>query len=805
MRLLPTTLLPALLVVVALPLQAALLDPESPPNSFLDGLVAALDADGIDIARNLNTVAVQPGDTPLQPRLGLLADVPARTMADTQQLQLWEEAYDVHLFAAMAVLRATDTPRGDALFLSDWFATTAGERAFITHAASDAPYAEKMALRLQESGYEVRLFPPVGSDPELLTAGQFYATSGLRLTLDSATARKLNTPAQEIALLGRELIDGSDSTFPEKGTSSRYYAAREPRRFRKADLGDEQQRAEIPEIIVSGGVAFGERARFTQAVQALVFTTDQIFELVLSSGEVWQLPQADPLLLKACFDFALRSERTGSDAIIDIDEDHRIKISSAFRDTDIGHQLIDIDEQPFRYVKRLDAIKSVLIDRQVEILAAEPGAHFVTDYEVRFINPDRRKLAETRAALGFQFDSQTNSSVHTQNWGPDAYRINAVDYASLGEKIQPAALVASWSALFRAIETGTAEFTRGRYEFLKIDKTGTTTPELSRSRKKAMHLCLDEVSAQTIKGCTWLIESGDDISLVLRANAYLRRAVAEDLGGEFDAAIDDYSQAIRLAPEEARLYQFRGAVWGQKGNYKKAIRDHNRALKLDPNRSEAWFYRGFSYSRLDKYEKAIEDYSRALELDPGFSRALNNRAHSYIALGDYDKALPDLNTAIQLKPQYALAYANRADCHYELGDYTAAMNDHRTSIELDPDNADLYNSSCWTQAITGDGQAAMPDCNEAIRLQPEVPQFYDSRALAWYQLGEYGKALADAERAMAEPDWEVYILRAAILENLGRQKAATADYKKARRLQRDRNELEKRISVLGMTQQVLSR
>ena len=183
--------------------------------------------------------------------------------------------------------------------------------------------------------------------------------------------------------------------------------------------------------------------------------------------------------MKACFDFAVRSLRIESDAIIDIDERRRIKISSAFRNTHIGYQLIGVDEQPFHYVNNLSAIKSVIIDTSVNISAMDTQANFSTGYEIRFINPDRRKLAETRVALAYQYDSLQGIASFQESWGPRAFRLNKVDYAALGAATHKAAVVAGWSALFREVEDSSIDFSRGRYEFLLIDKAGTPTPRLS--------------------------------------------------------------------------------------------------------------------------------------------------------------------------------------------------------------------------------------------------------------------------------------------------------------------------------------
>jgi tetratricopeptide (TPR) repeat protein len=320
------------------------------------------------------------------------------------------------------------------------------------------------------------------------------------------------------------------------------------------------------------------------------------------------------------------------------------------------------------------------------------------------------------------------------------------------------------------------------------------------NRKQAMLACLAEDGPieSIVAGCTWLLESGDTLSLNMELSAYLNRAVALNRLGEHALAIEDIDQAIEIAPDISRLHQFRGVTYTELGKYKKSVRNHSKAIRLDKNNAEAYFYRGFSYSKMKDHRKAIADYNRAIDLQTDFLTAINNRGQSYLEMGDCENALIDFNASLELAPNSGLAHVNRAECRYALGEVEGALEDHRKSIELMEDNADAHNASCWTKGLLGDGEGALADCNEALRLEPGVAAFHDSRALAYYRLQQYDLALEDEMEAMAEPSWESHILRAAIYQQQGKVELAKADYRKAKRLQRDKSKLEQRIRVLGL-------
>ena len=50
--------------------------------------------------------------------------------------------------------------------------------------------------------------------------------------------------------------------------------------------------------------------------------------------------------------------------------------------------------------------------------------------------------------------------------------------------------------------------------------------------------------------------------------------------GDFDKAIADFTEAIRLDPKDAQSYQNRGVAYGKKGEKAKAEEDFAQAKKL---------------------------------------------------------------------------------------------------------------------------------------------------------------------------------------------------------------------------------
>ena len=98
------------------------------------------------------------------------------------------------------------------------------------------------------------------------------------------------------------------------------------------------------------------------------------------------------------------------------------------------------------------------------------------------------------------------------------------------------------------------------------------------------------------------------------ALAYNNRGIAWRDKKEYDKAIADYNEAIRLDPKLRRVTTT-GATPGLKKEYDKAIADYNEAIRLDPKFGFVTTT-GACLERKKEFDKAIADFTEAIRLDP---------------------------------------------------------------------------------------------------------------------------------------------------------------------------------------------
>lgn len=80
---------------------------------------------------------------------------------------------------------------------------------------------------------------------------------------------------------------------------------------------------------------------------------------------------------------------------------------------------------------------------------------------------------------------------------------------------------------------------------------------------------------------------------------------------DYDRAIADYNEALRVDPQFPIGYVVRSNAWYAKKDYDRAIADYNEAIRLDPQYPLAYFYRGNARAWQRDYDSATPGAARA--------------------------------------------------------------------------------------------------------------------------------------------------------------------------------------------------
>lgn len=275
---------------------------------------------------------------------------------------------------------------------------------------------------------------------------------------------------------------------------------------------------------------------------------------------------------------------------------------------------------------------------------------------------------------------------------------------------------------------------------------------------------------------------------------YICRSSAYYLKGQLDKALEDLNRGIALSTPfldsildppfykvfYPSVYLMRGALYAVQGQYERAIEDFNQAIAFDP-RGEAYCSRGFAYQEGGQLDKAAEDYSKCIASNPNDSKTYDLRGGIYLRKGQYDKAIEDFNKAIAINPNYYSAYASRGQTYAIQGTYDKAIEDYNKAIAINPNYAFAYLQRGITYATKGDKDKALEDFNKAISIDPKYVDAYKARGISYIAKGQLDRALEDYSKAifLNPNDAHSYVMRGVIYSQKGQNDRAFYDLNKA--------------------------
>ena len=168
--------------------------------------------------------------------------------------------------------------------------------------------------------------------------------------------------------------------------------------------------------------------------------------------------------------------------------------------------------------------------------------------------------------------------------------------------------------------------------FMLVSSTGCS---LMRGNKPTVEDI--EKSAAVMPTTESLKSAGANIQYALAKNAEQNDVI--------DEAIAAYKKALSVDPTMHQAYHRLGNLYDKQGDSSTAVQYYSEALKLAPENSEIHCDWGYNCYLRNQWEEAETHYFTSLNLQPEFKRAHNNLGLLYARQGRLDEALVEFSRA----------------------------------------------------------------------------------------------------------------------------------------------------------------
>jgi tetratricopeptide (TPR) repeat protein len=238
-----------------------------------------------------------------------------------------------------------------------------------------------------------------------------------------------------------------------------------------------------------------------------------------------------------------------------------------------------------------------------------------------------------------------------------------------------------------------------------------------------------------------------------RAFLWSRLAALKHATGDASGAIEAYTQAIKLVPNDPSLYAVRSALYIAERDYVQALSDADRLLHINPDSEVAYGNRANANIYLGNYDQAIEDCNQGLAIKNtpvGEALLYNNRGTAQRMKGNYTTALSDYNMALSItlpetgqKMVHPSVRTNQGIVYVLQGDYEQARAFFKLALKQHPNFTRAQAALAAIHELLGDTAAAMREWQPLLERNAEYANI--DHALREFQ---FPSSMADAVRHM---------------------------------------------------------
>jgi tetratricopeptide (TPR) repeat protein len=209
-----------------------------------------------------------------------------------------------------------------------------------------------------------------------------------------------------------------------------------------------------------------------------------------------------------------------------------------------------------------------------------------------------------------------------------------------------------------------------------------------------------------------------------RVREFIERGNDRSRANDFEEAIRAYTEALRLVPTDASIYNNRAFAYWSRGMTDSAIADYDETLRLEPDNVVARTNRAVAYNFRGDYNLAIRDLDYALKLTPDNPDVLNSRCWGRALAGQTEPAIADCNAALKIRPNDPNTLDSRGFVYLKAGQYDRAIADYDAALKLNAKLAGALYGRGVAKIRKGDTAGGNIDLASARAMRPELDAIF---------------------------------------------------------------------------------
>jgi len=225
---------------------------------------------------------------------------------------------------------------------------------------------------------------------------------------------------------------------------------------------------------------------------------------------------------------------------------------------------------------------------------------------------------------------------------------------------------------------------------------------------------------------------------------YLERGLCRQYQEKFRDALNDFSRASQLKPEDPLTYLHMGELHTFQENYVDAIQAYEKAFRINPRLSDGWLNLGYSYFQIGKPQEAIVAYERGIMADSTDCMLYNNKGYTLLELKEFSKGIQEINKSIQLCPDAMMPRVSKGEYYFMAEAYDEAISQITLAFQMPDSNSAALAAGYYTRGKSylqkKELKKAIDDFNNSLKIEPQRISAIEQLGIAYYRLEEFCKA-----------------------------------------------------------------